>query len=157
MLPDPAKAVFVLVAIVPSLAYAVEANFVSRSVPADADPLAVLLGSFVVGLLAIGPATFLTPLWSSAAAPWNFGGWGPAEWALIGLTVGHVVAYSGYLWVLGRAGAVFSSQVSYVVTFSGVVLSILFLGERNSIWLWIAFALLMAGVTLVRPREESNA
>ena len=157
VLPDSAKAVFVLVALVPSISYAVEANFVARLVPAEADAVSLLFGSVVVGLLIAAPAAAAMGLWNDRAAPWNFAMWGRAEWALIGLTVGHVVAYSGYLWVLGRAGAVFSSQVSYVVTFSGVVLSIVFLGEENSIWLWIAFALLMAGVTLVRPRGHASA
>ena len=153
----PGTAVFVLVALVAPFCYAGEANFVSTVVPRDADPLAILLGAFAVGLLVCAPLARATGVWSDAAAPWNFGDWQAPEWALIGLTVGHVVAYAMYLWVLGRAGAVFSSQVSYVVTFAGVVLSILFLGEPNSIWLWIAFALLMAGVTLVRPTERDEA
>ena len=152
VLPDPAVAVFLLVALVPTLCYAVEANLVSATVPESADPLAVLLGSFVVGLAIAAPAALASGRWSADAAPWNLPHWERAEWALMGLTLGHVLAYCGYLWVLSRAGPVFSSQVSYVVTAAGVVLSILFLGEESSLWLWAAFALLMAGVALVRPR-----
>ena len=64
-----------------------------------------------------------------------------------------MVAYTGYIWLVGRAGAVFASQVAYVVTLGGVLLSALFLGERYSAWVWSALALMIAGLALVQPRR----
>jgi len=49
---------------------------------------------------------------------------------------------------------VFSSQVAYLVTGWGVLWSMLLLGEWYSIWVWMAFALMLVGITLVRPRDS---
>jgi len=51
---------------------------------------------------------------------------------------------------------VFSSQVSYLVTGWGIVWSMLFLGERYSLWVWAAFALMITGILLVRPRGQEK-
>lgn len=48
-------------------------------------------------------------------------------------------------------GAVFASQTAYLITGFGVIWSILILGERYSGWVWIALALMLVGLTLVRP------
>ncbi len=50
------------------------------------------------------------------------------------------------------AGAVFASQMAYVVTVSAILLSALLLSEIYSAWVWSALALMMAGLTLVQPR-----
>jgi len=54
---------------------------------------------------------------------------------------------------VGRAGSVFASQVSYLVTGFGVLWAILFLGESYSAYVWSAMAVMMLGLFLVRPRE----
>ena len=53
------------------------------------------------------------------------------------------------------AGAVFASQVSYVVTLAGVFLSALILGEAYSGWVWAALTLMIGGLALVQPRSRS--
>ena len=78
--------------------------------------------------------------------------WESAEWALLLSSLCHVIAYTGYIWLVGIAGAVFASQVSYVVTVSAVFLSSLILGEAYSGWVWSALALMVAGLALVQPR-----
>ena len=44
----------------------------------------------------------------------------------------NVLAYSGYVWLVGRAGSVFASQIAYLVTGFGVLWSMALLGERYS-------------------------
>jgi drug/metabolite transporter (DMT)-like permease len=39
------------------------------------------------------------------------------------------VVYAGYVWLVGRAGAVFAAQVAYLVTLFGVFWAMLILGE----------------------------
>lgn len=77
--------------------------------------------------------------------------------AVLASVIGHSVIYAGYLWLLTRSGAVFASQTAYLVTGFGVIWSMLLLDERYSGWVWIALALILAGLTLVRPRESGLA
>ena len=155
-LPAGAAVAFVFVALLAPVCYAIETNTVARFVPPHADPLALLLGA-TLAMLAVGvPFMVVTGQGSSAPAPWNIGSWGESEWALLGLTVLHVVAYGGYLRIVQVAGPVFASQVGTVVTVSGVLLSAWFLGERNTPYIWTAMMMLLVGLTLVRPREEAG-
>lgn len=78
------------------------------------------------------------------------------ELAVVGAAIISWGTYATYIWLIGRAGPVFASQVAYLVTAFGVVWAMMLLGERYSIWVWMAFALMLIGITLVRPRE-SNA
>lgn len=68
----------------------------------------------------------------------------------------HGVVYTAYVWLIGRAGAVFAAQVSYLVTGFGVVWAMFLLGERYSIWVWAAFGVLFVGLLLVQPRAQSE-
>ena len=81
--------------------------------------------------------------------------WGPAEWAILASGVLNALAYSGYVWLVGRAGSVFASQIAYVVTGFGVLWSMALLGERYSPWVWAAFVLMLGGVALVQPRKPA--
>ncbi|AGI67147.1 hypothetical protein OAN307_c14710 [Octadecabacter antarcticus 307] len=71
--------------------------------------------------------------------------------AVLASAVGHTLIYADYLWLLTRSGAVFASQTAYLVTGFGDIWLMLILGERYSGWVWIALALMLAGLTLVRP------
>jgi drug/metabolite transporter (DMT)-like permease len=64
----------------------------------------------------------------------------------------NVVAYVGYVWIIGRGGAVFAGQVSYVVTGFSIVWSMLLLGESYSVWVWGAMVVIFAGLFLTQPR-----
>ncbi len=151
-LPDPSKALFVLVALIAPLFYGVEANFLSVSKLGGTNPLVTLFGAAVVGVLITLPGTIALDGFIDPRA-----GFGAPEWALIGQTVLHIAAYAGYIWMIGRAGPVFSSQVAYIVTPAGVVFSVLFLDEIQSPWLWLAMMILLIGISLVQPRESGGS
>ena len=65
----------------------------------------------------------------------------------------HVSVYIVFIWLVGRAGAVFAGQVSYLVTGFGVIWAMILLGERYSGWVWAALVLMLCGIALVRPRN----
>jgi len=44
--------------------------------------------------------------------------------------------------------------VAYLVTGFGVIWAMLLLGERYSVWVWMAFALMLVGIALVKPHES---
>jgi drug/metabolite transporter (DMT)-like permease len=51
--------------------------------------------------------------------------------------------------ILRLAGAVFMSQVAYIVTIAGIFWGWLLFGEQLSAWIWLAAAVILAGVLLV--------
>ena len=67
----------------------------------------------------------------------------------------HAFVYAGYVWLVGRAGPVFAGPVSYLVTGFGVIWAMLILSERYSPFFWTAFALMLAGMFLVQPRDNA--
>ena len=145
-MPDSGKAMWLLLATLAPLCYAIEGNFVAVRAPAHLSSIAVLFFASLMGYVALQPVVLI--------ADWDI----PILWpldesrlALLGASLGHVIAYCGYLWLLGRAGAVFTSQVAYVVTLTGVVLAMVMLNERFSTLLWIAMFLILLALTLVRP------
>lgn len=148
-LPDPAMVAFLPLALVAPFLYAVEGNYVDRWGTDGLDAIQLLQGASLLGCvialpLALGSGNFVALDTS----------WGREEWALMALSVIHALVYSGYVWLVGRAGAVFAAQVSYLVTGFGVVWAMILLSERYSILVWIAMAVILAGVALVQPRDR---
>ena len=82
--------------------------------------------------------------------------WGLPDGALVLSAVVHAMVYSGYVWMVGRAGAVFASQVSYLVTGSGVIWAMILLGESYTGWIWLALAMMLTGLFLVQPRTKGR-
>lgn len=150
-LPDAGQAIWIALPIIGALCYALEGVYLASSRPEDLDTLTVMCGLFW------GALVFITPLM------WVLGAWvditamGPPELAIMGNTFLHIGAYLGYIWMIARAGPVFASQVGYVVTGSGVILGMIFYGERHSLWVWGALALIVVGLSLVRPKKQRSA
>ena len=71
-------------------------------------------------------------------------------------SVVHAAVYTAYVWLVGRAGAVFAAQVSYLVTPFGVLWAMLILGEGLSGTVWLAMAMMFAGLFLVQPRPSAE-
>ncbi len=151
-LPDPDKHLFVLVALVAPFCYGIEGNYIAIRSPKKVDPIMTLLGASVIGLVIVWPLSTSTGTWVNMSGPWE-----QAEWALVGSSLCHVIAYTGYIWLVGQAGAVFASQIAYVVTIFAVFLSALFLGETYSGWVWSALLLMLTGLMLVQPRHTTQS
>ena len=150
-LPEPGMAAFIPIALIGPLFYACESNVVARFGTAGMDALQAMFLTSAVGTLlslplALGTGQFINPM-SSLGAP---------ELALIASSLVHALAYSGYLWLASRAGAVFAAQSGYIVTGTGVVWAMLVFGETYSGWVWGALVLMMFGLTLVKPREAKT-
>jgi drug/metabolite transporter (DMT)-like permease len=82
-------------------------------------------------------------------------GFGAPEAALVASSLIHAAVYAGYVWLVGRAGAVFAVQCSYIVTISGVFWAMILLNETYSPYIWASLALMLAGLALVQPRRAS--
>ncbi|MGV6840710.1 MAG: DMT family transporter [Planktomarina sp.] len=150
-LPDAAMLLYVPIGMIAPLMYALEGNFVNRFGTGGAGPMQLLLGASIVGLPIALALTLYTGQWVSLFVPW-----GAAEWGLIGSSAIHAIVYTCYVFVIGRYGAVFSVQVSYIVTLSGVGWAMWMLGERYSGPIWIALAIMLLGMYFVTPRLQDN-
>lgn len=146
-LPDPAMAAFLPVAMVGPLFYAIEGNVVARIGTAGMGALQAMALASAVGAVIAAPLALASGQWVNPLVPWE-----AAEWALVGSSVAHAMAYAAYVWLASRAGAVFASQCSYIVTGTGVMWSSILLGERFGSWVWVALAVMLAGLVLVQPR-----
>ncbi|MCU4653125.1 DMT family transporter [Roseibacterium sp. SDUM158016] len=151
-LPDPAMVWWLPLALVAPAFYAVEGNFVARFGTAGLDPVQLLLGASVIGAAMALPLALMTGQWISPLPPW-----GAPDFAILGSSAAHALAYSGYVWMVGRAGAVFAAQVSYLVTAFGILWAWIIFGETYSGWVWAAIALMFAGLFLVQPRGQARS
>ncbi len=147
-LPDPAMAIWLPVALIAPFFYAVEGNVVAKWGTAGVDAVQVLLGASIIGVILSLPLALITDEWISPLPPW-----GIADLAIVGIALAHTSAYATYVWLVRRTGAVFASQVGYLVTGFGVLWAKLILGESYSPWVWAALALMLLGVALVQPRR----
>lgn len=150
-LPDRGTAIWLLVAVIAPLFYAAEANGVAKWGTFGLDPVQVLLGASLVGVVMAAPLAVYTGEWINPVQPWD-----PGHWAILGISAAHTTAYTTYVWLVGRTGAVFASQVGYLVTGFGILWAKLILGESYSPWVWGALALMLLGVFLVQPRNRAS-
>jgi drug/metabolite transporter (DMT)-like permease len=148
-LPDPAMAAFLPLALVGPLFYAMEGTYVARFGTAGMDALQAMFGASAVGLVMCLPVVLVMDQWFVPALPF-----GPAEWGLLLSSALHGALYATYVWLASRAGAVFATQSSYIVTASGLFWSMVLLGERFSSWVWLALLVMLTGLALVQPRPK---
>lgn len=151
VLPDAAMVAFLPLAMVGPFCYALEGLYVARYGTAGMDPVQAMFGASVAGLIGCLPVALLSGQFFNP-----FAGFGLAEAALAGSSAIHALVYAAYVWLAFRAGAVFASQCSYIVTGAGIFWAMLLLGERFSPSLWLALVLLLCGVALVSPRERAG-
>ena len=142
-----AMALWLPLALVAPALYALEGNVVARYGTAGMDPVQLLFGASVVGAAISAPIALATGTWIDPRPPW-----GAPDAAIVVASVVHAVVYACYVWMVGRAGAVFAAQVSYLVTGFGVIWAILLLGESYGAGFWLAMACMFTGLFLVQPR-----
>ncbi|WP_165978931.1 DMT family transporter [Antarcticimicrobium luteum] len=150
-LPDPAQAIWILAPLAVAFSYSGENIVIARSQMRDLGPFTTLCGLSWGALVLLTPVMLVTDSWVDIAR------FGPPEQAVLAITVLNMVAYAGYIWLIGHAGPVFAAQVGYVVTGTGVLLGVALFGERHSIWVWAALGVLVLGLALVQPKRPKGA
>lgn len=150
-LPEPDMVLWIPVALIAPCFYAFEGNIVAKWGTHGLGAGHVLFGASVVGAILVLPMALATGQFIDPFVPW-----GAPEWSLVALSLIHAAVYTGYVWLVSQAGAVFAAQVAYLVTGSGVLWSMALLGERYSGWVWTALLLILAGMFLVQPRGKET-
>ncbi|WP_375280414.1 DMT family transporter [Pseudooctadecabacter sp.] len=140
----------VAVGLVAPLCYALNSTLLAGRGMAGLHPLQAFAGAAVI---------FLPVSVMAAAVTGQIKGIGAdlPSLAVIATAVGHTMIYTGFLWLVTVAGAVFASQTAYLVTGFGIVWSMVLLDERYAPGVWIALALMFLGLTLVRPLRSRLA
>lgn len=146
-LPERAMAAFVPLALIAPLSYSVEGVGLGRMGTGGLDAVQVLCGASLISAVVALPLALMMGIFIDPRQPW-----GPGEAAVLVSGVINAVTYAAYVWLVGRAGAVFAAQVSYIITGAGVFWAMVILGEVYSPWIWAAMALILTGLLLVRPR-----
>lgn len=141
-----APPLWVAVAMFAGFAYACEDSFVAAKRPAGVNSVQILAGMMLFYALYVAPALlFVDPAIFSLSAPGEVGR------AFMFMVPGSLCAYGAFVWLIGRAGPVFASQVAYVVTISGVVCGVAILGESYQTGFWAALGLIVVGLALGLP------
>ena len=150
-LPERWMVVFIPLALVAPLFYGLEGNVVAKWGMGGVDPIQLLCGASVVGAVIALPLAVFSGHWIDPRGPW-----GAPDGALVLSSLIHAVVYTTYVWLVGRAGAVFAAQVSYLVTGFGVIWAMVLLGESYSGYVWAAIAVMFVGLFLVQPRGSAQ-
>jgi len=149
-LPDPAMVAFLPLAMVGPLFYALESLYVARVGIRGMDAVQAMFGASIVGLILCVPIVMLSGHWFAMPLPP-----GRPEQALILSSALHALLYCGFVWLAATAGAVFAAQSAYIVTAAGMIWAMVLLGERFPTMVWAAAAVMLVGLSLVRPQRKS--
>lgn len=145
--PDgAAPLLWVLVAMCGGLSYALEDSFIAARRPDGVGSVQVLGGMTAFSALYTAPALLFVE-----TAPFPWGGEARLELVFGAMALGNLFAYGAFVALITRAGPVFASQVSYVVTAAGVVFGVWVLGESHEAGFWAAAALMAVGLAFGLP------
>ena len=151
-LPDKRDIPWVLLALNCALCYALENIYIDRLALQNFGPIRLVCAvSFVSALITLLLSIVMDQFF--ILRPTNL----YLFISTLGLGFISATAYSIFIYLIGRAGSVFSSQVGYLVTFFGVVWGIIILGESHSVFVWLSLAMIMMGIFLVQPKQNSES
>ena len=149
-LPDPAALPWILIACISALCYAVENIILGFKSALTVGPMRLAMGMNLMAAVALLPITILTDSFFSPSFPLQ-----NVDYAVIGLGLITVVAYTMFVLSVALFGSVFSSQVGYVVTLTGVFWGMFIFGESPSVWMWLSLCAMIIGLALVTPRKNA--
>ena len=108
------------------------------------------MGMNLMAAVTLLPVTILTDSFFSPSFPPQ-----TVDYAVIGLGLITVVAYTMFVLSVALFGSVFSSQVGYIVTLTGVFWGMFIFGESPSVWIWLSLSAMIIGLALVTPRKKA--
>lgn len=147
-LPKPGMTFWVVLCLIASVCYASENLWIAIRRPEGSDAFSILAGMLTMAAVFLTPVVFaadaFVPLVKS---------WGVVELTIVAMAVINATCYGIFIHLVTISGPVFASQAAYIVTLSGVFWGIVIFSEQHSWWIWGALVVMMAGLTLVKPKE----
>ena len=150
-LPDRSAVPWIILACISSLCYAAENIILGFKSAINIGPIRLSMGMNLLAGLLLLPIAIGTDQFYMPQIPF-----GTADYAVLGLSVISVFAYTLFVFSVAKFGAVFASQTGYVVTLAGVFWGMAIFGEDHSIWVWTALAAMILGLALVSPRQSTT-
>ena len=147
-LPGPGMTLWVLVCVAASTCYALENLWISLRRPSGSDAFGILTGMLLMAALMLTPVVIAADAFVPLRQPW-----GVMEFNIAAMAVINAMSYGLFIHLVATAGPVFASQAAYLVTLSGVFWGMVIFGEQHSLWIWGALVVMMAGLTLVKPKH----
>jgi len=143
-LPSPEALPYALTALAIPAGYASANVYAEWGRPKGVQNVSLAAGTMfaaaiAMALLGLANGTF----YAAWAAPSN------TQILLLCYGAATAAAFMLFFAIVSRAGAVYLGQVGYIVTLAGIGWGMLFFGEQHSQWLWVAVAVVFAGVALV--------
>ena len=151
-LPDPSMAGWVLAGFAAPILYAVANIFIDRQRPKTGDSITFAVGMLWGTAILILPLAIYTGDFYVPALPLN-----AADWVLFTHMLIAGVAFYGLFELIRMSGPTYASQLTYVVTLTGIVVGIFVFDEIHSIWIWAGTAMVLSGVGLVNIRTKRSA
>ena len=149
-LPDKSALPWILLACISAFCYALENIVLSFKSANTIGPIRLAMGMNLVAAMTLLPVTLLTNSFFVPSFPLQ-----TVDFAVIGLGLITVIAYTMFVISVSLFGSVFSSQVGYLVTLTGVFWGILIFNESHSIWIWISLVTIIIGLVLVSPKNQT--
>ena len=147
-LPDRAALPWILLACISALCYAIENIILGFKSAITVGPIRLAMGMNLMAAAALLPFAFMTDSIFVPSFPPQ-----TVDFAVLGLGLITVVAYTMFVMSVAMFGSVFASQVGYLVTLAGVFWGILIFDESHSLWIWLSLATMIIGLALVTPRK----
>lgn len=148
-LPDPSVILWVFAGLFSAFCYSSENLLVALRAPAGLSALSMATGLFIAAAVIMAPMVVVSDAFIPFIWPW-----GTVEWAMVGMAIVSVTAYSLYIYLIVYSGPVFASQTAYIVTISGVLWGIAIFSEEHSNWIWVSLAIMILALALVSPRKN---
>ena len=144
-----------LAVVVASLCYAIGGTYSRKVMQQRLEPLQVSTGAMTIAAVTTGILTFITPA---------FGGLAPVDIRqldlnilLAVLTLGFLntfVAYLIFYGLLAKLGAARTSMITYVIPVVGLILGVVFLGEKLEYKLILGTIMIVGSIAVVNLKLE---
>jgi len=148
-LPNPSMAIWVAFGLGAPFLYSVANIVIDRLRPAGSDSVALAVGMLFAASLMVLPIALASGTFHALTPPFSL-----AELGLMLHMAISGLAFYGLFELIRISGPTYASQLTYIVTLTGVTFGIVIFGEVHSIWVWGATALVLGGVGLVNMRRR---
>ena len=148
-LPDAAAWIWMLIALLVPLCFAITAISAAKLRPSSSGSYDSAFALLAVATIVMVPIMFLTDQLWIFSGPMTDG-----DWALILYMIINAGFYIILYEVIRLAGPVFWSSGNFIATLAGVGWAILIFGEIPNYWIWIALLLLCSGLFLVNKTNS---
>lgn len=150
-LPSPGMAGWLALGLIAPLSFALRAVLIPLLRPPATKTLPLACG------LLIAASVIMALVMVARGEIWLFDGrFGTGHWATIAAMADNAVVFVVLYELIRRAGPVFFGTVNYIAIVVAVGLGLVIFADRHSAWIWIAIALVFAGMYLVNRRGPST-